>query len=180
MNRPAATSRPGPSSRIPWATGCGNRGRHRFRLGRAKDAEDARSVLLDDPADNTNPQYAFSVVQYGSATVGNVVAHELGHVLGLDHTPVAADVMAEQLAVGERYLPTAADLAAAGMKVSTRVEAGVMGYQPTTVTPAMARYAPRHPSASMPQAASGGPRRLPTPMPDTAMPEARTRRRSRP
>ncbi len=43
------------------------------------------SFLLDDPADNTNPLYAFSVVQYGSATAGNVVAHELGHVLGCAH-----------------------------------------------------------------------------------------------
>jgi len=43
------------------------------------------SFLLDDPADNTNPLYAFSVVQYGSATAGNVVAHEMGHVLGCAH-----------------------------------------------------------------------------------------------
>jgi hypothetical protein len=43
------------------------------------------SFLLDDPADNTNPLYAFSVVQYGSATAGNVVAHEIGHVLGCAH-----------------------------------------------------------------------------------------------
>jgi hypothetical protein len=43
------------------------------------------SFLLDDPADNTNALYAFSVVQYGSATAGNVVAHELGHVLGCAH-----------------------------------------------------------------------------------------------
>lgn len=43
------------------------------------------SFLLDDPADNTNPIYAFSVVQYGSATSGNVIAHEIGHVLGCAH-----------------------------------------------------------------------------------------------
>ncbi len=70
-------------------------------------------IVLDDNAAGRG----WSVRTSGEMKANRVdlisaIAHELGHVLGLDHTPVAADVMAEQLAVGERHLPTAADLAA--------------------------------------------------------------------
>ncbi len=54
-------------------------------LNRHDDASSGLSFLLDDPADNTNSQYAFSVVQYSSVASSNVVPHELGHVLGCAH-----------------------------------------------------------------------------------------------
>ncbi len=43
------------------------------------------SFLLDEPGDNANPQFAFSVVQYSQMTGTNVVPHEFGHVFGCAH-----------------------------------------------------------------------------------------------
>jgi hypothetical protein len=54
-------------------------------LNRNDTASLGLSFLLDDPAENTNPAYAFSVVQYSAVASTNVVAHELGHVLGCAH-----------------------------------------------------------------------------------------------
>lgn len=39
-----------------------------------------------------------------------VLAHELGHLLGLDHVEVESDLMADILARGERRLPSPAIL----------------------------------------------------------------------
>jgi hypothetical protein len=54
-------------------------------LNRRDSASSGLSFLLDDPADITNPQYAFSVVQYSSVVSSNVATHELGHILGCAH-----------------------------------------------------------------------------------------------
>jgi hypothetical protein len=54
-------------------------------LGRRDAASSGLSFLLDDPHNNGNPDFAFSVVQYTSITGTNVVPHELGHVFGCAH-----------------------------------------------------------------------------------------------
>ncbi len=54
-------------------------------LGRRDAASSGLSFLLDLPHDNTNADFAFSVVQYSSIAGTNVVPHEIGHVLGCAH-----------------------------------------------------------------------------------------------
>ncbi len=54
-------------------------------LGRRDSASSGLSFLLDVPHDNTNADFAFSVVQYTSIAGTNVVPHEFGHVLGCAH-----------------------------------------------------------------------------------------------
>jgi len=54
-------------------------------LGRRDSASSGLSFLLDLPHDNTNADFAFSVVQYSSIAGTNVVPHEIGHVLGCAH-----------------------------------------------------------------------------------------------
>lgn len=54
-------------------------------LQRADFASSGLSFLLDEPGRFDNADYAFSVVQYGHIGGSNVVAHELGHVLGCAH-----------------------------------------------------------------------------------------------
>jgi hypothetical protein len=46
--------------------------------------------------------------------------HELGHVLGLDHTAVADNIMAETIDLGTRRLATAADAALVDLLFTTR------------------------------------------------------------
>ena len=54
-------------------------------LSRRDSASSGLSFLLDEPHDNANPDFAFSVVQYSSIAGTNVVPHEFGHVFGCAH-----------------------------------------------------------------------------------------------
>ena len=54
-------------------------------LGRRDSVSSGLSFLLDEPHDNANPDFAFSIVQYTSIAGTNVVPHELGHVFGCAH-----------------------------------------------------------------------------------------------
>ncbi len=54
-------------------------------LNRSDSLSSGLSFLLDDPANTTNADYAFSVVWFGVITSTNVLPHELGHVLGCAH-----------------------------------------------------------------------------------------------
>jgi hypothetical protein len=60
----------------------------------------------------------------GKMDLLSVVSHELGHVLGLEDSPDLKDVMGETLAPGVRRLPTASDLAAARVQVTTTADPG--------------------------------------------------------
>src|SRR5207249_11256851 len=48
--------------------------------------------------------------EQGHMDLLSVIAHEMGHVLGLDHDADPDDVMGEALAPGVRRMPTAADV----------------------------------------------------------------------
>ena len=54
-------------------------------LNRADTVSIGLSFLLDTPGDNSNPLFAFSVVEYSAIAGTNVVPHEFGHVLGCAH-----------------------------------------------------------------------------------------------
>jgi hypothetical protein len=49
----------------------------------------------------------------GLADLLTAVMHEIGHLLGLDHSDVPTNVMALELSLGTRRVPTALDAAAA-------------------------------------------------------------------
>lgn len=54
-------------------------------LQRADFTSSGLSFLLDEVGRFDNADYAFSVVQYGNLAATNVLAHEMGHVLGCAH-----------------------------------------------------------------------------------------------
>jgi hypothetical protein len=61
----------------------------------------------DDDREFTTPD---DEGEQGRMDLLSVVAHELGHLLGLDHDDRDGDVMGEALAIGVRRVPTAADV----------------------------------------------------------------------
>jgi hypothetical protein len=61
---------------------------------------------------------------FGHIDLLTTVMHELGHVLGFEHSAVPGDLMDEAVALGIRRLPSAAELAAASTG-ETAVESGV-------------------------------------------------------
>jgi RHS repeat-associated protein len=68
-----------------------------------------------NPADFAGFPASFNRSDVGHVDLLTVVAHELGHVLGIAELDNPNDVMFEYLPVGKRKIPTAADVLAAGL-----------------------------------------------------------------
>jgi uncharacterized delta-60 repeat protein len=65
------------------------------------------------PADDSEFTTPGNQGEQGHMDLLSVMAHEMGHVLGLDHDDNAADVMGEALAPGVRRMPTVDDISGA-------------------------------------------------------------------
>jgi hypothetical protein len=69
------------------------------------------------PADNSEFKTVGSSPASGHVDLLTVVTHELGHVLGIAELSNPNDVMSQDLALGVRKMPTAADVAEAGLQI---------------------------------------------------------------
>jgi hypothetical protein len=87
----------------------------------------------------TNLPGAFNSPAAGQVDLLTVVAHELGHVLGIAELTDPNDVMFQDLAVGVRKLPTVADVLAAGLQ--PYVPAYGLADLPPHVSSPVARFA---------------------------------------